>query len=113
MHSFLRFSASKSPTRFLEDPEVLSVSTSQQIYSAFADLLEKQSEALLVNPDPLFLSRRLQLVTLASRHGVPTIYPNREYAEVGGLMTYGPGLKEQFRLVGIYTGRLLNGEKPG
>ena len=92
--------------------EVLAARTSQDIDDAFGKLLQRQAEALLVNADPLFLTRRLQLVTLASRHGVPTIYPNREYCELGGLISYGPDLAEQFREVGVYTGRVLNGEKP-
>jgi putative tryptophan/tyrosine transport system substrate-binding protein len=92
--------------------EVLSATTGGEIDSAFGALLEKQADALLINPDPLFLTRRVQLVTLTARHAVPTIFPNREYADIGGLMSYGPSLNEQFRQTGIYIGRILKGEKP-
>jgi putative ABC transport system substrate-binding protein len=70
------------------------------------------ADALLVNADPLFLARRVQLITLAAHQSVPTIYPNREYPEAGGLMSYGPSLTDQFRQSGVYAGRVLRGEKP-
>jgi ABC-type uncharacterized transport system substrate-binding protein len=60
----------------------------------------------------LFVSRRVQLTTLAARHSVPAIYPFREDAEAGGLMSYGASNTDLVRLVGLYTGRILNGEKP-
>jgi putative ABC transport system substrate-binding protein len=60
----------------------------------------------------LFANRRVQLVTLAARHVVPTIYFVREFTEIGGLMSYGANLTDQFRQAGIYTGRILKGEKP-
>jgi putative tryptophan/tyrosine transport system substrate-binding protein len=58
------------------------------------------------------MTRRVQLATLATRHMVPAIYPWREFAEVGGLMSYGPSQADRFRQVGLYTGRILKGEKP-
>jgi putative tryptophan/tyrosine transport system substrate-binding protein len=92
--------------------EVVTARTNGDIDRAFATLVNKQSNALLVSTDALFVTRRVQLVTLAVRHAVPTIYFRREFTEVGGLMSYGSNLAEQFRQNGIYTGRILKGEKP-
>ena len=72
----------------------------------------KSSDALLVAPDALFGARRIQLALLAARHAIPAIYGERRYAEAGGLVSYGPDFTDQFRQVGIYTGRILKGEKP-
>src|SRR5262245_40525638 len=66
----------------------------------------------MVSPDPLFVSRRVQLATLAARHAVPAIYPLSEHADAGGLMSYGSSNTDQARLTGVYTGRVLKGEKP-
>jgi putative tryptophan/tyrosine transport system substrate-binding protein len=92
--------------------EVLSASTSHDIDLAFAMLIEKRADALLVGNDPLFVSRRVQLATLTARHAVPAIYPFREDTEAGGLMSYGPSNTDLVRQAGIYTGRVLKGEKP-
>jgi putative ABC transport system substrate-binding protein len=92
--------------------EVLTASTNRDIDAIFATLAQKPADALLVNADPLFFARRVQLVTLAARHALPTMYPNREYVEIGGLISYGPKLTDQFRQVGVYAGRILKGEKP-
>ena len=67
---------------------------------------------LFVGPDALFTSRRVQLVTLATRDRIPATYPIRDYVEVGGLMSYGPDLADMFRQVGVYTGSILKGAKP-
>ena len=72
----------------------------------------ERPDALFVNPDPFFLSHRVQLVHLASRHAVPAIYGVREFAEAGGLMSYGPGVAETMRQTGAYAGRILKGAKP-
>jgi putative ABC transport system substrate-binding protein len=92
--------------------QVLTASTIRDIDAAFARLLQYPADALLLNADPLFFTRRVQLVTLAARHALPTMFTNREYTEIGGLMSYGPNLTEQIRQVGVYTGRILKGEKP-
>jgi putative ABC transport system substrate-binding protein len=66
----------------------------------------------MVGADGYFYRRRVHLVTLATRHGLPTIFATREYAEAGGLMSYGTSLPEAFRMTGLYTGRILKGAKP-
>jgi len=91
---------------------VLPVRTEQEIDGAFRTLVEQRIGALIVATDPFLLSRREQLVALASYCHVPTIYPWREYTAVGGLMSYGPSITDAYRQVGIYTGRILRGEKP-
>jgi putative tryptophan/tyrosine transport system substrate-binding protein len=92
--------------------EVVTASTNGDIDRAFATLVNKRADAFLVSTDALFVSRRVQLVTLAARHAVPAMYFRREFAEAGGLMSYGSNLADQFRQNGIYAGRILKGEKP-
>jgi putative ABC transport system substrate-binding protein len=92
--------------------EVVSVSSSHDIEAAFASLVNVKTEALLVPTSPIFGNSRVQLATLASRYKIPTMYYDRPFAEVGGLISYGASLLDQGRLVGVYTGRVLNGEKP-
>jgi putative ABC transport system substrate-binding protein len=91
---------------------VLNASNSSEIDAAFGTLVQQQSGALLVGGDVFYISRTGQLVTLAARHGVPTIYAYLEQGAAGGLMCYGAGLASTQRSVGIYTGRILKGEKP-
>jgi len=91
--------------------EALTATTIPDIDMAFEALLQKQADALLVNPDILFGNRRVQLTTLAARYAVPTMYPDRQYTEVGGLMSYGTRLLDQYRQLGIYSARVLGGEK--
>jgi ABC-type uncharacterized transport system substrate-binding protein len=92
--------------------EFLTVSTASDLNAAFATLVQQRAGALLVAPDALFVSRRVQLLTLAARHVVPTIYPSREFAEAGGLMSYGSSFTDMFRQAGTYTGRILKGAIP-
>jgi putative ABC transport system substrate-binding protein len=92
--------------------EVIPAITSREIDTAFASLAEKQVGALLVFADALFISRRVQLVILSAKYGVPAIFPVREAVEIGGLMSYGPNFSDVNRQVGIYAGRILKGEKP-
>src|SRR5262245_35110890 len=92
--------------------EILSVSTGRDIDTVFASLPQKPVDALLVGPAPLLHNRRIQLVTLVAYNRVPAIYSRREAAESGGLMSYGTSLTDAYRQTGIYTGRILKGEKP-
>ena len=92
--------------------EVVQASNILEIDAAFASLVRKRADALVAGTDSFFFNRRLQLATLATRHAIPAVYNAREYAEAGGLMTYGTSLIEAFRQVGIYTGRILQGVKP-
>ena len=92
--------------------QVLNAGTSPEIDAAFASFVRERPDALFVGPDPFFVSRRVQLVHLASRHAVPAAYTQRDYAEAGGLMSYGSNLSDAFRQVGVYTGRILKGAKP-
>jgi putative tryptophan/tyrosine transport system substrate-binding protein len=92
--------------------EVLTASTSREIDTAFATVVQKRIDALLHSPDPFFTTRRAQIIVLASRHAVPVIYANREDAVAGGLMSYGSSIVDVSRQLGIYTGRILKGEKP-
>jgi putative tryptophan/tyrosine transport system substrate-binding protein len=92
--------------------EILRAGTGREIDAAFANLVQKSGGALLVGVDPLFLSRRAQIVTLAARHAIPAIYSTRDFAEAGGLMSYGPNLAYLYQQTGTYVGRVLKGEKP-
>jgi putative tryptophan/tyrosine transport system substrate-binding protein len=83
------------------------------IDTVFASLAEKRSEVLLVSPSSFFSSHRMEIVARAAQHRVPALYFEREFAEAGGLMSYGPNIQEQYRLLGIYAGRILSGQKPG
>src|SRR6516164_7080624 len=92
--------------------EVLEAPTSRDIDTAFARLAQKPIDALLVGPGPLLDNRRVQIVTLATYHRVPAIDPLRAFAEAGGLMSYGTNITDAYRQAGVYTGRILKGEKP-
>jgi putative ABC transport system substrate-binding protein len=83
------------------------------IDAAFAGLAAKRSEVLLVSPSSFFASQRTKIVAMAAQHRVPALYFERDFAEAGGLMSYGPDLSEQYRQLGIYAGRILSGQKPG
>jgi putative ABC transport system substrate-binding protein len=92
--------------------DVVEASESREIEAAFRTLVRNRADALVIGADPFFASRRLQLATLATRHAIPAIFNIREYAEAGGLMSYGTSLIETYRQVGIYTGKILKGAKP-
>jgi putative tryptophan/tyrosine transport system substrate-binding protein len=92
--------------------QVLNASTSREIDAAFATFVRERPDALFAGGDAFFNSRRVQLVHLATLHKVPATYPQRQYAEIGGLMSYGTNVADAFRQVGVYAGRLLKGAKP-
>jgi ABC-type uncharacterized transport system substrate-binding protein len=91
---------------------VLRASTEREMETAFANVARQGGVALLVGVDPFFLERRDHVVALAARHALPAIYPVREFAVAGGLMSYGSDFADSYRQAGIYTGRIVRGEKP-
>jgi putative tryptophan/tyrosine transport system substrate-binding protein len=92
--------------------EILHASTGREIDAAFTNLSQKAGSTLLIPPDAFLFIRRAQILTLAARHALPAIYYDREFADSGGLMSYGPDRVKTFQQAGIYTGRVLKGEKP-
>ena len=92
---------------------VLTASSINEIDAAFASAAEQQVRALMISADPLFMTRRAQLVGLAASHKMPVVYPFREFVDDGGLMSYGPSLASAYRRAGVYAGRILKGAKPG
>jgi ABC-type uncharacterized transport system substrate-binding protein len=92
--------------------QTLKAATDREIDAAFVSLVQERTGALLVGNDLFFNSRIEQLVALAARYAIPTMYAQREFVVAGGLITYGTSLIEQYRQVGLYTGRILKGEKP-
>jgi putative ABC transport system substrate-binding protein len=92
--------------------QVHNASTSHEINAAFATFVRERPDALFVDIDPFFTTRRVQLATLATRHVIPMTSGNREVTEAGGLMSYGTSLTDTFRQIGTYTGRILKGAMP-
>jgi putative ABC transport system substrate-binding protein len=92
--------------------QVHNASTSREIEAVFATFGHARPDALFVVGDALFNSRRVQLVHLATRYGIPATFGSRVYPEVGGLMSYGTNIMDAFRQAGVYTGRILKGAKP-
>jgi putative ABC transport system substrate-binding protein len=91
---------------------VANIGTENEVDKVLSTLLEKRVDGLLVDGDPFFLTHREQLVTFAARAAIPAMYPFREYAFAGGLMSYAPSLSDTYRQAGNYAGRILKGEKP-
>jgi putative ABC transport system substrate-binding protein len=92
--------------------QVVNASTNREIDAAFATIAAASPDALFVGPDPFFYSRRGQLALQAARHAIPASYAIRDYAEAGGLMSYGTNITDAYHQVGVYTGRILKGAKP-
>jgi putative ABC transport system substrate-binding protein len=91
---------------------VLNASSEGELDAAFASMVQQRIGALLGASDPFLFDRRDQIVALAARHSIPAIYYLRDFARAGGLMAYGNSLTDMYRLVGVYVGRILKGEKP-
>src|SRR5262245_16986241 len=94
------------------DVRIIKASTSREISTAFATLERERPDALVVDLDPFLTSRRVQLVTLAARHAIPASYAVREFAEIGGLISYGSSLTDAYRQLGVYTASVLKGANP-
>jgi len=92
--------------------QVVNASSETEIDAAFASMKQLQASAVLVAADPFFASHRDQIVSLAARYAIPAVYEQRAMAAAGGLMSYGTNLAEAYRQAGLYTGRILKGEKP-
>ena len=92
--------------------QVLNASTSPEINAAFEDVGRDRPDALVVGGNPFLTARRIQVVQLAAFHRLPAVYGNREFVEVGGLMSYGTNVMDAYRQLGIYAGRILRGAKP-
>jgi putative tryptophan/tyrosine transport system substrate-binding protein len=116
-----RFPVSETQSRDLDvaarklglELHILHASTEQDLDGVFAKMVQLRAGALVVPPDAFFLSRHEQIVGLATRHSLPSIFPWREGAIAGGLMSYDVSVKDGYRMVGIYVGRILKGEQPG
>jgi putative tryptophan/tyrosine transport system substrate-binding protein len=111
----------ESQSRDLEDAAriigrqilIVNAANEREFYAAFAKVVQAGAGGLLIIPSVFFFSQRRLLVALAARYALPTVYPLREYAEVGGLISYGPSQSDAYRRTGVYVGRILKGEKPG
>jgi putative ABC transport system substrate-binding protein len=91
---------------------VLTASTESELEAEFTTMAQDRVDALIVMPDPFFISRREQLVELVARHSIPAIYPSRMFADLGGLMSYGSGHQDLYERGGMYVGKILKGAKP-
>jgi putative tryptophan/tyrosine transport system substrate-binding protein len=112
VESQLREAQAAAHTLGLQTIHVVEASTERDLDSAFSTLIQLRVGGLVISPDTFFSGKSAELAALASRHAVPTISPYREFAAAGGLMSYGGSLTELYRLVGVYTGRILKGEQP-
>ena len=98
--------------RIGQDVVLLEASTEGEFEAVFATLTQKRASALVVSDDALFANRRAVLVALAARHAIPAIYGRRDFAEAGGLISYGASIADQYYQSGVYVGRILKGAKP-
>jgi ABC-type uncharacterized transport system substrate-binding protein len=93
--------------------QVLKANSTRDIDVAFETIARERPDAILVSSSPFFIGRHVQLVQLAAFHHLPATYSLREFAEIGGLMSYGPNIADAWRQAGVYTGRILKGARPG
>jgi putative tryptophan/tyrosine transport system substrate-binding protein len=107
----LRQAQAAARTLGLQKIHVLQASTERDLDSAFSTLIQRQAGGLVISADTFFSGKSAELAALAFRHAVPTISPYREFVRAGGLMSYGVSITDLYRLVGVYTGRILKGEK--
>jgi putative ABC transport system substrate-binding protein len=105
--------AKEAARMFGQQVHVVNASNEGDFDRAFVTFVEQRAGALLVNIDPVFTSRRDQLVALAARHKIPAMYFERQFVLAGGLMSYSPNLADGYRQAGIYVARILKGAKPG
>jgi putative ABC transport system substrate-binding protein len=108
----LRQAQTAARTLGLQRVDVLQASTDSDLEHAFATLVERRVGGLVISPDTFFSGKSAELARLALRHAVPAVSPYREFVKAGGLMSYGASVTELYRLVGVYVGRILKGEKP-
>ena len=114
------FQPASAEVRNLEDAahtlgikiSALNARTESDIDTTFTTIVQQKADALIVGGDPFLLGQRDQLVRLAARYNVPTIYFLREFVDAGGLLSYGPSIANGYRQAGVYTGRILRGVKP-
>jgi putative ABC transport system substrate-binding protein len=108
----LRQAQAAAQTLGLQLIHILQASTERDLDGAFSTLTQRRAGGLVISADTLFSGKSAELAGLALRHAVPTISPDREFVQAGGLMSYGVSLTDLYRLIGVYTGRILKGEKP-
>jgi putative tryptophan/tyrosine transport system substrate-binding protein len=108
----LRQAQAAANTLGLQTIQIFQASTEPDLDGIFSTLVQQRVGGLVITADTLFSRKSAELAALASRHAMPTISPYREFVTAGGLMSYGGSVTELYRLVGVYTGRVLNGEKP-
>jgi putative ABC transport system substrate-binding protein len=108
----------ESETRFAQEKGLLVIRVhntpdfEKELSDKFDEAVKKGARALLISGDPFYYNRRVLLAELAARHALPAVYPGRDYAVAGGLMSYAPSFEEAYRQIGIYAGRILKGAKP-
>jgi putative tryptophan/tyrosine transport system substrate-binding protein len=98
--------------RFKHHLEVLTASTERDLEAAFATMVQRGVDGLIVKPDPFFISQTNPLIALAARHTIPAVYPVRTFADAGGLVSYGGVTFDLYQQAGIYVGKILKGTKP-
>jgi putative ABC transport system substrate-binding protein len=108
----LEITETQAAARTIERQRILNARSERDIDAAYAMLAQQRADALVVANDGFFLAHAKQLVALSARYAVPTVYARREYAEAGGLMSYGTNQSEAYRQLGIYAGRIVKGAKP-